>query len=143
MLLKELVFSFLFISLSLVCYTQSTIVGTWKTIDDNTGEEKSHVEIYEQGGAVYGRIVALLLKPEDTLCTECKGADKDQPVVGMVIIKNLASYENHWHGGTIMDPESGKIYKCKIYSEGENKLKVRGYIGIEALGRNQYWHRIK
>lgn len=143
MLSRNTILLFLFSCLTLMSQAQQAPIGTWKTVDDNTGEAKSHVEIYEQDGVLFGKIVALLLKPEDTICGECKGADKDQPVKGMVIIKNLVSYKAYWHGGTIMDPENGKVYKCKIYAEGNNKLKVRGYIGIEALGRNQYWERIK
>ena len=117
-------------------------VGIWKTIDDVTGDAKSHIEIYEENGKLYGKVVKLLMSDPSTLCTECKDDLKDQPVLGMVLMKNLVPEKNYWEKGTIMDPETGKSYKCKIYMESPNKIKVRGYIGIEALGRNQYWHRV-
>lgn len=39
-----------------------SVVGRWKTIDDETGKEKSIVEIYEKNGLVYGKLVELLEK---------------------------------------------------------------------------------
>ncbi len=121
---------------------QAGPVGLWKTIDDSTGEAKSHVEIYEENGLLYGKVRHLLLKPNDTVCKQCTGDKKNQPVVGMIILQDMKPNKSYWQGGTIMDPENGKSYKCKIYLEGDNKLKVRGYIGFEALGRNQFWERI-
>ena len=46
-----------------------------------------------------------------------------------------------WSGGTIYDPKNGKTYKCFIRFENQNKLKIRGFIGISVLGRNTYWTR--
>ena len=133
---------FLLLCLSFSATAQSA-VGTWKTIDDNTGEEKSHIEIYEENGKIYGKVAKLLLSPADTTCDTCKGDKKGQPLVGMILVDGLVSKKDYWEGGTIMDPESGKSYKCKIYMDGPDKLEVRGYIGIEALGRSQYWIRVK
>lgn len=118
-------------------------VGIWKTIDDNTGEAKSHIEIYEKDGKFYGKIVKLLLSPEDKVCEACSGDKKGKPLMGMNIVENLEPYDDYWSYGTIMDPESGKVYKCSIWTEGPDKLKVRGYIGISLAGRNQIWHRVK
>ncbi|MFT5891332.1 MAG: hypothetical protein ACI9Y7_001433 [Dokdonia sp.] len=38
---------------------QDTIFGEWKTIDDETGEVKSTVEIYKKGDKVFGRVIAI------------------------------------------------------------------------------------
>ena len=55
------------------------ILGKWKTIDDETGEAKSIVELYEKNGLVYGKVVELLKeKDQNKLCTECKGSKKNQ-----------------------------------------------------------------
>ena len=135
------------LSLALLLVTYSvngqSAVGTWKTVDDNTGEAKSHIEIYEDNGVLYGKVTSLLLKPADTICEACKGDKKDQPLIGMILLQDLVAEKDYWSGGTIMDPENGKSYKCKISLDGPDKLKVRGYIGIEALGRSQYWHRVQ
>ncbi len=120
-----------------------TPIGIWKTIDDVTDEAKSHVEIYEENGKIYGKISKLLRKAPDTLCEACKGKKKNKPLIGMVVLEGLAPQNDSWSGGTIMDPENGKTYKCKMSMETNDKLKVRGYIGIEALGRNQYWYRVE
>jgi hypothetical protein len=39
---------------------KAQVTGKWKTIDDQTGEAKSIIEIYEKGGKVYGKVVDIL-----------------------------------------------------------------------------------
>ena len=68
-------------------------VGTWKTVDEKSGKVVSEVELYEQGGKIFGKIVKLT-EPNDgqgkpKLCTKCQGADKDKPIVGLVILKEI------------------------------------------------------
>jgi len=122
-------------------------VGKWKTIDDETKQAKSVVEIYEQGGALYGKIIELIGEKDggkDKLCTKCTGAEANKPIVGLVIIKGLKVAGNEYSGGTIMDPNNGKVYKCKIeVTDGGAKLKVRGYIGVSLAGRNQFWLKVQ
>ena len=124
--------------------TAETIVGRWNTVDDKTGKVRSEVNIYEQGGKVFGKIVALA-DPTDTdgkprVCEKCAGADKDQPVVGLVIIRDLAPSGERYKGGTIMDPEDGKVYRAELWVEG-GALKVRGYLG--PFYRTQTWVKAK
>lgn len=118
------------------------VFGHWKTIDDETGEPKSVVEIYQEDGKVYGKIVELI-DPErpDPICEECSGADKDAPILGLVIIKGLSADGAEYNGGKILDPKSGKLYKCYISLEEDDTLKVRGFVGFSLLGRTQYWVR--
>ncbi len=126
-----------------ICSGQSDITGTWKTIDDVSGDAKSYVEIYEEDGKYYGKVQKLLLKPADTVCEKCPGAKKDQPLVGMILLRELESYKDYWSYGRILDPENGKEYKCSVWADGADKLVLRGYIGISALGRSQNWYRVK
>ncbi|MFD2561988.1 DUF2147 domain-containing protein [Aquimarina rubra] len=119
---------------------QSEIIGKWKTIDDNTGEAKSIVEIYKKGSKIYGRIARILKESDrDKLCKECEGDDYNQPIEGMVILKGLQKDGDEYEDGTIMDPENGKVYKCKIWvdEDNPNTLNVRGYIAF--LFRTQKW----
>ncbi|MGC4118941.1 MAG: DUF2147 domain-containing protein [Myxococcales bacterium] len=120
-------------------------VGKWKTVDDSSGKAKSTVEIWEEGGKVYGKITALLDQPAndpDPKCTACEGEDKDKRVIGMTILKGLKKDGDEWSGGKILDPDNGKHYKCYIaVQDGGKKLKVRGYVGFALLGRTQYWLR--
>ncbi|MEL6926104.1 MAG: DUF2147 domain-containing protein [Bacteroidota bacterium] len=140
---KSFVAFLLLLGLSLNVMAQKSPVGIWKTIDDATGEAKSHVEIYEQGGKYYGKITKLLQRPADTVCEECSGARKNKPLVTMVILEDLEPYKDYWSYGKILDPENGKTYKCSLWVEDEDTLKLRGYIGISALGRSQNWYRVK
>jgi uncharacterized protein (DUF2147 family) len=43
--------------------------------------------------------------------------------------------------GQILDPDNGKVYRCKVRLAGGKKLSVRGYIGVPMLGRSQTWVR--
>lgn len=127
---------------SLSAIAQSTPVGVWKTIDDETGEAKSHVEIYQKDGKLYGKVIKLLKSPEDTTCDNCAGDKKDKPVIGMEIMWDLKPYDDYWSYGKILDPKSGSIYKCNLYLDKADKLTVRGYIGFSLLGRSQEWFRV-
>ncbi len=136
-----LILGFIFTAASL--FAQAAPTGIWYNIDDETKKPKAHIEIYEQNGVLYGKIVKLLLKPQDTLCTKCKGALKDKPVVGMVFLKNMkADAKGEYSGGEILDPDNGKWYKCTIKVEGSDKLTVRGFIGFSLIGRNQTWVKV-
>jgi uncharacterized protein (DUF2147 family) len=121
-----------------------TPVGTWKTIDDATGQAKAIVQITESDGALQGKVLTVL-KSDDgphPVCSKCKGARKDQPVEGMTILWGLTRDGDSWSGGKILDPHTGKVYKAKMtLTDGGMKLQVRGYIGFALLGRTQVWQR--
>ena len=123
---------------------KNTVIGKWKSIDDQTGKEMGVVQIYEEDGKIYGKVIQIN-KAEDRekLCNNCIGEDKDQPILGLTIIRGLTKDGHEYSGGKIVEPKHGKYYKCYITLENENKLKVRGYIGISLFGRTQYWHRVK
>jgi len=115
-------------------------VGTWNTVDEKTGKVVSNVEIYEQDGKIFGKIVGLT-EPNDAqgkpkICSKCTGPDKDKPIVGLVIIKDLAVSGDRYKGGTITDPEDGKVYKAEVWTEG-GKLKVRGSVAM--FYKTQTW----
>ena len=115
-------------------------VGTWKTIDDDSGEAKSQVKIYESNGKLRGKIVKLYNNP-DALCTECEGDDYNTPILGMTIMWGLEPDDDEWSDGRIFDPKKGKTYNCKIWLEDNGDLKVRGSAG--PFYRTQTWHRVE
>ncbi|MDX2247069.1 MAG: DUF2147 domain-containing protein [Bacteroidia bacterium] len=124
-------------------------IGKWKTIDDETGDQKSIVEIFEKDGKLYGKIIQLFRKPteeQDPVCDEC---DEDDPrynkrVLGMVILEGLKKgSDNVWEDGEILDPKNGSVYSCYIELIDKNKLKLRGYLGFSLIGRTQYWYRVE
>ena len=124
--------------ISCVFYCQNTgVLGKWKTIDDETGKPISVVEIYEKSGKIYGKVIEIFDKKyRNNLCKECSGEDADKPILGMIVIKGLIQEGKEYNSGKILDPKSGKLYKCYITLEANQKLKVRGYIGISLIGRN-------
>lgn len=123
-------------------------VGLWKTIDDETGKEKSLVRVSEAGGVFTGTIEKLLdPSRQDAKCDKCTDDRKDQPIAGMTIIKNVKQNAGDaalWDGGEILDPNNGKTYKVRLKpADGGKKLEVRGYVGAPLLGRTQTWQRVE
>jgi len=124
---------------------QATPQGLWRTIDDETGKEKSLVRIVDNGGVLGGRIEKLLdPAKQDAKCDKCSDARKGQPVLGMSIIENVRKNadEPYWDGGTILDPNNGKSYRVRLTpKDGGKTLEVRGFIG--PFYRNQTWQRVE
>ena len=120
-------------------------VGRWQTIDDATNKPQSIVRIYEQNGKLFGRVEKFLNpdpKNPNPLCQDCSGALKNKPVLGLRMLWDMQKDKDGWSGGTILDPETGKSYKCLMtLQDGGAKLKVRGFIGFALIGRTQIWNR--
>ncbi len=137
---KLLIFTILVFAAS-TAFAQNSIFGKWKSVDDETGEEKSIVEIFKKNGKAYGKIIKILGEEhQNVTCDKCDDDDprKDKRVIGMEIIKALEWDDDEWDGGTILDPEDGKVYKCKMWVKNGN-LILRGYIGFSLIGRSQTW----
>ncbi len=127
-----------------VFFAQHSVLGKWKTIDDETGKAVSVIEIFESKGKIYGKIVELLNpRDRDRKCVNCSGQDHNKPIMGLTVIKGLSKVGNEYTGGKILDPKHGKLYKSTIALESRDRLKVRGYIGVQLLGRTQYWERVR
>lgn len=138
--MKKLLATFVLSLFSVMSFAQ--IEGKWKTIDDETKQAKSIVEIYKKSdGKYYGKVSQLLIKPADPNCTSCKDDRKGKPILGLEIIRGLAKEGDEFTGGTITDPKTGKTYKCTITRSGD-KLNVRGYMGVSILGRTQVWQKV-
>lgn len=129
-------------------WAQAVPTGLWKTIDDETKQEKSLVRVTEAGGVVTAKVEKLLdPTKQGTKCDKCSDDRKDQPVLGMTIIKNVkqnADDKALWDGGEILDPNNGKTYKVRLKPvDGGKAMEVRGYIGAPVLGRTQTWLRVE
>ncbi|PKQ09239.1 MAG: DUF2147 domain-containing protein [Alphaproteobacteria bacterium HGW-Alphaproteobacteria-12] len=115
--------------------------GKWRTFDPETGALKNIVEIAEANGTMEGTIVELLDKSE-TVCTNCKGERKSQPLVGMVILWGLTPDGDAWSGGTILRPANGMTANAKIeLQDGGRKLEMTGSRGF--MSRSQTWERVE
>ncbi|MBN1335367.1 MAG: DUF2147 domain-containing protein [Deltaproteobacteria bacterium] len=132
--------------ISRVALAAASPEGYWTTIDDETGNKKSVVQIWQdEQGKLWGRIVKLYRQPgeeADPLCDKCQGSLYNQRILGMTILRGLKLDKDEWSGGTILDPNNGKTYSCfvRVIEDGQ-KLNLRGYIGISLLGRTQTWLR--
>jgi len=118
-------------------------IGLWKTIDDKTGNARAIVRVYEQNAKLFGRIERSFTPgAENRVCDVCTDERKGQPIIGLVIIRNMQSKDGEFAGGDILDPETGTVYRCKFHLDHDGaRLIVRGYIGISLLGRSQVWQR--
>ena len=132
----------IFLLFSTVSFSQS-ILGKWKSIDEETNKDESIIEIYQEKGEYYGKIIQLINpKTKDPVCENCKGKNKNKLIVGLVIINGLKKDGNEWSGGKVLDPKNGKEYKCYITLKDNNTMKLRGYIGFSVFGRTAYWYRV-
>jgi len=139
--MKLIYIPFLFLIISFNVAGQTSILGKWKTIDDETNEARSIVEIFEKNGKYYGKVIKLFRQPnedQDPICEECAPEDEryKKKIIGMEILKEMVKSGSEYSEGSILDPKNGKIYRCKIWLEGNN-LKLRGYWG--PFYRTQTW----
>ena len=124
------------------CVLAADIFGLWET-----GE--THIEIYECGDRICGRIASLddPLDEDGNERFDKNNPDpalRSRPILGMDIIVGLVrAGKRKWEDGTIYDPRDGKTYKCAVRLERDGSLKVRGYVGTLLLGRTVVWTRIE
>lgn len=124
-----------------------SIIGFWNTQDND-----AVFEIYACGSLYCGKIISLEepnYPPTDKKMPGKPKVDINNPdpalrnrtLAGLRLIFGF-HYEgdNSWKG-MIYNPEDGETYHCNFSMDGENRLKVRGYIGIPLLGRTQVWTR--
>jgi uncharacterized protein (DUF2147 family) len=127
-------------------FAQMSPVGTWRSIDDKTGDPRSEVVITESNGVVTGKVIKILRKnaPQDAVCDKCLDERKNQKIIGMEIIRNAKKVDGKevWEGGKILSPDEGKEYTLKLTPiEGGKKLEVKG--SILFIGRTQTWIRVQ
>ena len=120
--------------------------GVWKQIDEN-GKVGALVTITQEGGVFVGRLSRLFPDPGDDpnpICSQCTGARHNQPVLGLLFIEGMKQSGLEYQGGTILDPETGKLYKASMSLDpGGSRLTVRGYVGLPIFGRSQTWTRVQ
>ena len=131
---------------SSLALAQMTPVGTWNTIDDETKEVKSEVQIVDNGGVLSGKVTKLLRKgaKQDAVCDKCTDDRKDKPTLGLEIIRGAKKAEGKdvWEDGKILDPEKGATYSLRLTPiDGGKKLDVRG--SVFGIGRTQTWVRVQ
>lgn len=124
------------------------IEGRWQTVDLETGQPRGEVTLKLVDGVLEGHVTGGHLRPGETeasLCTKCGGALHKQPLRGLRVVWDMRAKddERHYDGGRLLDPDRGSIYRAKLtLSPDGQRLEVRGYIGLPALGETTTWRRL-
>ncbi|MDR3247269.1 MAG: DUF2147 domain-containing protein [Treponema sp.] len=131
--------------------------GFWLSVDDKTDQVTGGWEIYVENQRLCGRLVSAPLAPAGTLAVLCKdsypnfplsGKVNTMPVLGTPWLYGLKQDRaGQWSGGSVIDPNNGNIYKCKVtfHAADGNRyktdtLEMRGEIGL-GIGRSQFWRK--
>lgn len=128
-----------------VAVAQASPAGKWQAISDVDGKPSAIIEIREVDGQFVGTITALFSASDSAaVCDQCDGERRGQRVLGMQIVSGMRPDGDEWSGGSILDPETGRVYRAKMHLEdGGKRLVVRGYIGFALFGRSQSWLRVE
>ena len=123
----------------------ATPIGVWQTVSDKTGEVTSLVRIYEERDRLFARVEKVLVtEGVPKTCERCRDERKGQPLVGLLIMRNMKKDGNEYNGGDVLDPENGKVYRAKMKLDSTGtRLTLRGYVGISLFGRSQTWRRVE
>ncbi|MGC2459915.1 MAG: DUF2147 domain-containing protein [Steroidobacteraceae bacterium] len=123
----------------------SSPTGWWQPIDEKTGKPQGLIRIYEERGLFFGRMEPS--SPSDDAskrCSRCTDERRNQPIIGLVLLRNMRLQGDEHVGGDILDPDTGRIYGCKFrLADGGRKLIMRGFIGLSLFGGSQTWQRVE
>jgi uncharacterized protein (DUF2147 family) len=125
----------------------TSATGYWETIDDETQQVSSIVQIWQNPNnhMYYGKIYKIF--PENghktsDVCVNCRGAQKNKPMLGLQIVRDMVYRDGKYHDGYILDPRNGKEYHAQMRLDRDGQLlKLRGYIGLPLFGKTAQWNR--
>jgi uncharacterized protein (DUF2147 family) len=155
--MKKLIALWVILTVAICVCFADPVEGFWISVDDKTNKATAGWEIYQQGGKLYGKILSIAGFPQEELAKTCKESYQGFPVAGKVnqmrvvgtswIFGLTQSKAGQWSGGHVIDPNDGKMYKCKItFRPADGKryatdtLEMRGEIGL-GIGRSQFWRK--
>lgn len=133
----------LFFSTNAFSQNRDQIIGKWVNA---TGE--AHIQIYPNSGKYFGKIAWMKVpnNPDGKPRLDKNNPNtslSQNPILGLLILKDFVFSDDIWEGGSIYDPKTGKTYSCKISPQGPDKINVRGFVGFSMLGRTESWTRAK
>ena len=76
-------------------------------------------------------------------CDDCRGRYQGADLRTVPLIEAMTWRGDEVSGGCITDPTNGKSYHGVLTLDGPHRLRVRGFLGVRALGRPQVWRRTR
>jgi uncharacterized protein (DUF2147 family) len=108
----------------------------------------AQVAIEPCGSELCGRVVWLRSPFDEDGCDLRDGHNPDpalrsRKVEGLEVLRGLTPQaDGTWGDGRIYDPGSGNTYTCHLALDGDDRVRLRGYVGIPLLGRTTTWTRV-
>ena len=125
--------------------TSDQIVGRWMS------EQKDlAVEVYKVDGHYAGKVVWFdCSRPGTPPMAEHRDTENPNPRLrsrswlGMNVLNDLRfNGTDEWNSGTVYDPNSGRTYRTVVRMASPKSIIVRGYWGIEFLGKNMRFNKV-
>lgn len=126
-------------------YAQSEkdILGTWES-----DKKDVILEIFKHNDKYYGKYLwgkEIVESDGVTSKKDIKNPNKNlrmRNVIGITSLTDLKWDGEEYVDGKIYNAPSGDTYKCKIWIKN-NKLYLRGYLGMSILGQTASFHHYK
>ncbi|MDQ1856986.1 DUF2147 domain-containing protein [Chryseobacterium sp. WLY505] len=140
---KTLIIVMLAMFVSTYAQSEKAIVGNWES-----DKKDVRIEILKEGDTYSGNYLwgkDIVEKDGITSKKDIKNPDvklRSRNVVGIKSLTGLVWNGKEYVNGKIYNAPSGDTYSCKIWIKND-KLYLRGYLGLSLLGQTATFHKYK
>ncbi len=98
-------------------------------------KKEAKVQFYKKDGKYYGDVIWLAEKLNDHIqpLRDLKNPNtelRSRPIMNMPLIEDMCYKGDEWCDGTAYNPRSGRYFKCRMWFDDTDILKIRGYWGF-------------